>query len=175
MTWTRLSDDFCEDERIVNLSDGAFRLHVAGLIYSNKRLLDGYVPRGAVGMLVPKYRPAFVRELTGGDRPLWRAKPGGYQIEDFEKDQLTRAQVERIHKARAEAGQVGGMHSGETRRRGSKQSGSNDEANASANWNPVSRTPFPVSRSGNEAAVSETKPPRHIGDTATRVTESLRG
>lgn len=38
MTWTKLSDDFSDD--CWRLSDEAFRLHVEGLLWSNRKLLD---------------------------------------------------------------------------------------------------------------------------------------
>ncbi len=38
MTWTKLSDDFADD--CWQLSDNAFRLHVEGLTWSNRKLLD---------------------------------------------------------------------------------------------------------------------------------------
>lgn len=38
MTWTKVSDDFSDD--CWQLSDRAFRLHVEGLIWSNRKLLD---------------------------------------------------------------------------------------------------------------------------------------
>ncbi len=38
MSWTKLSDDFTDD--CWSLSDAAFRLHVEGLCWSNRKLLD---------------------------------------------------------------------------------------------------------------------------------------
>jgi hypothetical protein len=38
MTWTKLSDDFSDD--CWRLSDAAWRLHVEGLLWSNRKLLD---------------------------------------------------------------------------------------------------------------------------------------
>jgi hypothetical protein len=38
MTWTKLSDDFSDD--CWELSDAAIRLHVEGLVWSNRKLLD---------------------------------------------------------------------------------------------------------------------------------------
>lgn len=38
MTWTKLSDDFSDD--CWTLSDAAFRLHIEGLVWSNRKLLD---------------------------------------------------------------------------------------------------------------------------------------
>jgi hypothetical protein len=43
MTWTKLSDDFNDDTD--TLSDAAFRLHVEGLVWSNKKLLDVRIPK----------------------------------------------------------------------------------------------------------------------------------
>jgi hypothetical protein len=41
--WIRLDDGFVEDERILGLSDKAFRLHVAALCASGRNLTDGFV------------------------------------------------------------------------------------------------------------------------------------
>src|SRR5215203_2236641 len=38
VTWTKLSDDFSDD--CWQLSDKAFRLHVEGLLWSNRKLTD---------------------------------------------------------------------------------------------------------------------------------------
>jgi len=43
MTWTKLSDDFTDDTE--TLSDAAVRLHVEGLVWSNKKLLDLKIPK----------------------------------------------------------------------------------------------------------------------------------
>jgi hypothetical protein len=42
MTWTKLSDDFSDD--CWTLSDAAYRLHVEGLNWSNRKLLDLRIP-----------------------------------------------------------------------------------------------------------------------------------
>lgn len=42
MTWTKLSDDFTDD--CWTLSDAAVRLHIDGLIWSNRKLLDNRIP-----------------------------------------------------------------------------------------------------------------------------------
>lgn len=43
MTWTKLSDDFGDD--CWSLSSDAFRLHVEGLTWSNRKLLDLRIPK----------------------------------------------------------------------------------------------------------------------------------
>jgi hypothetical protein len=42
VSWTKISDDFSDD--CWTLSDAAFRLHVEGLVWSNRKLLDNRVP-----------------------------------------------------------------------------------------------------------------------------------
>lgn len=42
MSWSKLSDDFADD--CWTLSDKAFRLHVEGLCWSNRKLLDCRIP-----------------------------------------------------------------------------------------------------------------------------------
>lgn len=90
MTWTKLPDD--SSEKLWDLSAGAFRLHVSGLVYANRNLTDGQVPASRLAALVPAYDPAHLDELTAAG--LWQPIDGGYQIVDFLKDQPTRAQVE---------------------------------------------------------------------------------
>lgn len=43
MTWSKLSDDFTDDTWY--LSDVAFRLHVEGICWSNRKLLDMQIPK----------------------------------------------------------------------------------------------------------------------------------
>lgn len=53
MTWTRISDDFYDDDAINELSDAAFRLHVYALVWSNKQLTDGLISKTRVRRLIP--------------------------------------------------------------------------------------------------------------------------
>ena len=39
MTWTKLSDDYSDD--CWTLSDAAYRTHTDGLVWSNRKLLNG--------------------------------------------------------------------------------------------------------------------------------------
>lgn len=79
MTWAKLDDSFPEHLKVIDLSDGAFRLYVEGLCYAARNLTDGALPKAAV------------RRLTGGDRRaaelvdagLWDAVDGGWAIHDY--------------------------------------------------------------------------------------------
>lgn len=53
MTWTRLDDNFADDEEVWDLSDAAFRLYVSGLLFCNRRLTDGRIRVSKVASLVP--------------------------------------------------------------------------------------------------------------------------
>jgi hypothetical protein len=59
MTWTMLGDEFAD--QCWKLSNGAWRLHVEGLIWSNRKYLDGRLPKDELGRWVK--HPEFVPEL----------------------------------------------------------------------------------------------------------------
>lgn len=82
MTWTKLDEDF--PERFVELSDAAFRLHVAATVYVNRFGLDGALPRKRLERTsVPQRsrRPAIVRELV--EAGLWQEAADGWMLRDF--------------------------------------------------------------------------------------------
>lgn len=81
MTWLRLDDTFAEHPKVDRLSDGAFRLHVAGMCYSARHLTDGFVPAERAARLVPRYKRTYVAELVVAD--LWHEADGGWVIHDF--------------------------------------------------------------------------------------------
>lgn len=60
MTWTKLSDDFPDD--CWRLSDGAFRLHVEALVWSNRKLLDCRIPKDGLARFTAA--AAHVAELV---------------------------------------------------------------------------------------------------------------
>ncbi len=68
MTWTKLSDDFNDDTD--TLSDAAFRLHVEGLVWSNKKLLDVRIPK------------TDLRRFAKSDEPIGELLDGGWWEDD---------------------------------------------------------------------------------------------
>lgn len=70
MTWTKLSDDFADDAW--GLSDAAFRLHVEGLGWSNRKLLDLYIPADDLRRFAK--HPEAVQQLL--DAGFWEAVDG---------------------------------------------------------------------------------------------------
>jgi hypothetical protein len=103
MPWTRLDDGFAQHPKVVALSDGAFRLHVAGLTYAARHLTDGLVPRAALPTLYSKpTRP--VTELVAAG--LWHdpdhacpdcptVPAGAFFLHDFLVYNPTAAETER--------------------------------------------------------------------------------
>jgi hypothetical protein len=83
VTYLKIDDNLADHPKIVGLSDGAFRLYVAGLCYSQRHLTDGILPLSQVPKLTPNYRKRHVDELTA--RLLWApvAGHGWYEIHDY--------------------------------------------------------------------------------------------
>ncbi len=93
MTWTKLSDDFTDDTW--TLSDAAHRLHVDGLVWSNRKLLDVHIPKADLARVSP--RAEVVPELL--DAGFWRDDGDFYVIRHHADYQRTREQV--IHQQEA--------------------------------------------------------------------------
>lgn len=152
MTWLKLDDGFADHPKIDGLSDGAFRLHVAGMLYAARHLTDGAIPARAVPRLMPGYDVTLVAELV--DAGLWHHEGDGYEVHDFLEWNPSADEAKAKRKARQEAGRKGGLASGRTR---SKPPGeANAPANAEANAQADRRTP---SRPVPSRPSSSSKPP----------------
>lgn len=109
MPYLNLDDNFADHPKVDALSDGAFRLHVAGLLYASKHLTDGYIPADRITRLVPHHKRLNLVELM--EVGLWLPAAVGYTIHDYLDWNRSRAQIEtdreRIRKARSAAGKKG--------------------------------------------------------------------
>lgn len=78
-----LDINFDGNPKIVGLSDGAFRLHVSGMLYCKRQHLDGILSLAVVPTLKRGYRPQHLAELL--DRMLWVELNGSshYEIHDW--------------------------------------------------------------------------------------------
>lgn len=103
MPWVKLDDHFPDHPKVDTLSDGAFRLHVAGLCHCARMLTDGFVAYERVPRLVPKFRRGQVEELvTAG---VWESSDGGWSIHDYLVYNPSRAKVLADRAAAAERAQ----------------------------------------------------------------------
>ena len=102
MTWTKLSDDFGDD--CWTLSDAAFRLHVEGLGWSNRKLLDCRIPKEEVRRFAKE--PASVAELL--EAGFWIAEGAHYIVRHHAGYQRTREAVLKQQATNCTNGQRGG-------------------------------------------------------------------
>ncbi len=87
MTWTKLSDDFTDDTW--NLSDAAFRLHLEGLVWSNRKLLDLRIPKAELRRFGKN--PDAANELV--ENGWWSEDRGFYLIRHHARYQRSREAV----------------------------------------------------------------------------------
>lgn len=85
MSWLRLDDGFAEHPKVEQITDKAFRLHVAALCYSARKLTDGFLSMKAVKVLAAIVdAPRVDRYTTELERAgLWLVVEDGYQINDY--------------------------------------------------------------------------------------------
>jgi hypothetical protein len=92
MTWTKSSDDY--PDRLLDLSDAAYRLHHAATVFCNRLGLDGSLPRTRLALVpVPPRtrRLAVLRELI--DAGHWIETDDGWTLTDFFDAQLSAEEV----------------------------------------------------------------------------------
>jgi hypothetical protein len=92
VTWTKSSDDY--PDRLLDLSDAAYRLHHAATVFCNRLSLDGSLPRSRLSLIpVPTRtrRAAVVRELI--DAGHWIETDDGWTLADFFEAQLSAEEV----------------------------------------------------------------------------------
>lgn len=102
MTWTKLSDDFADD--CCTLSDAAFRLHVEGLTWSNRKLLDCRIPDAHLRRFAT--HPEAVAELLATG--WWTEDGDAYLVRHHASYQRLREQVVAQQEANAKNGRKGG-------------------------------------------------------------------
>jgi hypothetical protein len=83
MAWAKLDDQFVEHPRIVPLGDRAFRLHVAAICLSNRKLTDGHISShdGRILMASVKASRRHTDELV--ELGVWETNGDGWQIRAY--------------------------------------------------------------------------------------------
>lgn len=84
MVWVKLDDGFVENEKVCELHDRSFRLHVAGICYSARNLTDGLITTRAekvLGAVLNFQTKRWTAELVSVG--LWTKVDGGHQINDY--------------------------------------------------------------------------------------------
>lgn len=102
MTWSKFSDDFSDD--CWTLSDTAFRLHVEGLVWNGRKLLDLRLPKEDVRRFA-KHPDAAAELVSVG---WWTDEGDHYVIRHHGAYQRTREQVLAQQAANTDNGRKGG-------------------------------------------------------------------
>lgn len=161
MTWTKLDDGFFDHPKVLRAGEDAANLYVRALVWCNKHLTDGEIPREALRVLTTRRDAATLagRLVAVG---LWEATEVGWFVHDFHAHNPRREDVEakrsELYAKRSEAGKRGGLRSGLVRAREA-----NDEANVKQVASSVSKqngTPDP------------TRPDQTEGEPSTREREA---
>jgi hypothetical protein len=116
----RFDDQFPIHRKVSGLTDAAFRLHVEAIFWCARNLTDGFIAQDDLANVSRYRRPGgYLTELV--TRGAWDVVDGGWQIHDFLDWQQSRSKVLEVREARRKSGAVGGIKSGESRRkRGAK-------------------------------------------------------
>jgi hypothetical protein len=94
----------------------AFALDVAGICYSNKHALDGFIATYALPAVLPPLPDAAAQAARLVEVGRWHEVEGGWLIHDIGDYQPSAASTKELSRKRAEAGRLGGKRSGEARR-----------------------------------------------------------
>jgi len=109
VTWLKLDDRFAAHPKISPLSDGAFRLHICGLLFSSAHQTDGRIQREQIPILMPRYRPRYLDELVV--RGLWLPHDEIVEINDYLDYNPSRTEIAvglaHLSRVRSEAGRKG--------------------------------------------------------------------
>lgn len=102
MSWSKLSDDFGDD--CWTLSDAAFRLHVEGLCWNGRKLLDCRIPKGDLRLFAKA--PRAVDELLAVG--WWSDDGDAYTIRHHATYQRTREAILKQQEVNSQNGKRGG-------------------------------------------------------------------
>jgi hypothetical protein len=165
VTWVKLDDQFFRNAKVLRAGRDARDLYLAGLCFCAGSLTDGHIPRNALRMLgaeadIGDPAAAADRLMLVG---LWHATGDGFTVHDWRTYNPSAEQVRTTREHRAEAGRLGGVRSGESRR--SHIDEANGKQNASGFASPVleanakqNRTPSPVRGTDLDKAAASTDP-----------------
>lgn len=95
MPYLNLDDNHADDRTVWRLSDAAFRLDVAAMLYCSRLSTDGLIDRDQLPRLVPRFRPALVDELVaaGWWHPL-ELDPDTFYLPQTMRHNRTRDRIE---------------------------------------------------------------------------------
>src|SRR5216683_2769355 len=130
MPWFPVDDSFHSHPKVRATSPAALGLWVLAGSWSMCYLTDGRIKDTDLPLLLPDSAKLADELVTKG---LWRRTRGGYVFKDWLEwgGKRTAAEIREMRKKKAEAGRLGGLASGNTRRSKRSKPASTREADAS--------------------------------------------
>ena len=154
MPWFVVDDDMTFHPKTLAAGNEAMGLWVRAGAWCQKQMNGGFVPTEMVAALGGA--ELANRLVSAG---LWSKNRSGFCFHQWDERQLSKEDMENRRKKRAEAGRMGGLKSGESRRRSKNEantealaskSHAEGEANAKQTGNPVPNTYNPVAKATKE-------------------------
>jgi hypothetical protein len=115
MTWVRFDDQFTIHRKVSSLSDAAYRLHTEGIFWAARNLTDGRIARDELRSVSRGKPETHAAELV--KRGLWLETDDGWEIHDYLSYQPSRSKVLQDREQKRKAGHLGGLASGQARRK----------------------------------------------------------
>ena len=144
MAWVKLDDSMPHHPKVMAAGPDAFALDVAGICYSNRHALDGFIADTSL----PAVYPALRSPQRAAERLVevgrWVREDGGWRIHDIHDFQPSAKEQKDLSKKRAEAGRRGGKASGEARAKQVASSKREAVARTESNPDPTRPDPYPL-------------------------------
>ena len=110
MAWTRIDDKFLMNPKVQSVKVHGMALYLAGLIYCNSNLTDGFIANSMIPMICGMAYQTPAKRIADRlvEANLWEQVDGGYQIHDFLAFNKSKQEIEMLNKLRANNGAKGG-------------------------------------------------------------------
>jgi hypothetical protein len=161
VTFARIDDGFFDHPKVLRAGEDAANLYVRALVWCNKHLTDGAIPREALRALTGRRdAPSLADRLVAVG--LWETTAEGWSVHDFlcfnaqRKDVL--AQRAELSRKRAEAGKQGGLRSGEVRKTKQVASTLLEANEANGKPHPIPSHPIPEEKEESPLPPGQAKP-----------------
>lgn len=148
MTWVKLDDGFFTHPKVVELSNEAKLLYIAGLSYCSANLTDGAIPNAAVpivGAMANVTPAAVAEELTAAG--LWEVSGRGFMVHDYLAYNPTAEQVKQQRATNAQ-------RQADWRERKQARNAVTHSVSNAPNNGPVTPAPYPVPVTSPEEATT---------------------
>src|SRR5699024_6485907 len=139
MAWFKVDDRLYSHPKWLATPPSARGLRVTAGSWVADHEQDGVIPRHALGLFGHRTRDAQALVEAG----LWREVEGGWKFNNWTEYQPTSAELSEKRAARAEAGRLGGLASGQSRREASASAKASPDASHGAKQKGTPTRPDP--------------------------------